>query len=336
MQCTVSLWIKGNKIKQDPDGYVELNLARRFVQESKMHLDPVHQARALGLLGDVYGRRGDYTGALKQFNLMAKIYDPETLSLPISEAYGFDRCAQVYSFSALWHDLLGNSEKALASSEYIIQDILPMMDPTNTLGNFEILYCVIRVLKPKGQEERMLRLLDEYVISAFFKHHGPSGVTPCRCMFKPLKYLLAICSDPMGFQALNEAADWLCGTESEKTDDFVDNVFSKTCWSAYDVLAELCLRVANRLSLEQRDIEKQRLIIAKGLMLAEAVEKKMRDEDGNVVLPLSIDMHDPVYNSLKMVANQMGVAKSESGCSPVCPLDVNLPPSYLKAPDDKK
>ena len=108
-------------------------MALRFVQESKLHLDPVHYARALGLLGDVYGRRGEYDTALEQFKRMTEVYDPESLSLPIAEAYGFDRCAQVYSFSALWHDQLGNSEKAISTCEYIIQDVLPVMDPTNTL-----------------------------------------------------------------------------------------------------------------------------------------------------------------------------------------------------------
>jgi len=163
-----------------------MNLALNFVQESKLHLDPIHYTRALAMLAEVLGRRGHYKAAIAQFEKLAEIYSAEALSLPIAEIYGTDRSAHAYSFSAIWHDQLGNSGEATAACEYVIQDLLPIMDIRNTLGNYELLLNVIRVLKPRGQEKRLHQLLHDYVIDPFYKFNGPSGKIDSAALLLPL------------------------------------------------------------------------------------------------------------------------------------------------------
>jgi len=148
-----------------------------------------------------------------------------------------------------------------------------------------------------------------------------------------MSYLLEICADATSFDKLDEAADWLCEGDNGVTEDFVDSIYAKAGWSPYDMVAELCLRVANRLGLEGRDMEKQRLLTSKGLMLVRMAEKKLRDAEGNVTVPIAYEMHEPVYNALEMVARQMGVVCEDGSEAQLRRrLDVHLPPSYLKPP----
>jgi len=311
---------------------VELNLARKFVKESKLHLDPVHYTRALAMLAEAHGNRGDCIAALEYFDQMAEVYSLDDHSQAISDVYGTDHAAQLYAYRAVWHEQIKNLEKSLSACEHVIQDILPLIDSTNTLCKYRLLYIVCRVLKRRGQEERLLRLFDEYVISPCYHHFGPSCASPCTPMFKPITYLLGICHDPSNFESLDEAAAWLCSDPMNGVlSDFFDNVSIRMCWSVNDLVAELCLRIANRLALEPfNNTNRQRLLVAKGLMLVEAAERKLRNKDGSVVFPLAIEMHEPVYDALQTLGKEMGVEPMEDHCTPVRPLNVKLPPSYLK------
>lgn len=182
----------------------------------------------------------------------------------------------------------------------------------------------------------MRRLFDEYVVQAFLKHHGPKGFTPCRPLFEPLMWLLDICADPSNFPDLDDAVQWLMEEDNGVMDDFVDTLFVKQCWGANDIVSELCLRLANRLALEEGDLEQQRYLVQKGLMLAWRSEWKMRDMDGNVLFPIPYELHAPVFNALSAVAEQMGIDCKEMSQPRRLRnvLEVNLPPSYLQPPDE--
>ena len=192
-------------------------------------------------------------------------------------------------------------------------------------------------MKPKGQEKRMRRLLNEYIVTAFYKHHGPSGFTPCMGLFKPMLWLFDLCADPANFHDLDAAVHWLLEGDNGVADDFLDSIYVKHCWSPYDMVAELCLRLANRLALGVGDPEKQKALVKKGLMLAWRADRKMRDMEGNIILPIAYEMHEPVFNALCAVSRPMGISSAESDQPKIWRkvLDVNLPPTYLKAPKEE-
>lgn len=149
------VFLKGNKIDQDKECNFKQNLVRKFVKETKLHGDPVHYIRALAMQGETKARLGKYQEALASFEQLKDSYIPEEHSEGISSAYGTDRSAQCYSQSALWHLMLGNVDDALRMCEYVIEELLPKMDPKNVLNSCELILPLIRILKNCGQEKRM-------------------------------------------------------------------------------------------------------------------------------------------------------------------------------------
>ncbi|CAB9512395.1 natriuretic peptide receptor 2 [Seminavis robusta] len=328
-------WIRGGKVQQDSQGHFEVNLAQKFVKESMCHPDPIHYMRALSMFAEICGRRGKCTAALAIFKKLAEVYDAESHSSRMAEVYGTDRAAQTFSFSAMWHHHLGNVGQAIEACNYVIQDLMPTQDPTNTLGNWGLLINVMRVLKPQGQALRMREVLDEYVVEAHLKHHGPKKFTPCKSLFKPTKWLLDICHDPSDFVALDEAVDWMIDGDNGNPHDFLDNIHANIGWAASDLAAELCLRLVTQLRTEgKRDQATQRALIKKGLFLARKADMKLKSKEGVVILPLAIDMHTDVFEQLEALAKDEGILQDVPFPPHKGPgLEVRLPPSYLRTPD---
>jgi hypothetical protein len=65
-------------------------------------------------------------------------------------------------------------------------------------------------------------------------------------------WLLDVCADPGKFRDLNEAVAWLSEEDNSVLDDFLNIIFAKGCWAPQDMVAELCLRLANQLAWEER------------------------------------------------------------------------------------
>lgn len=240
------VFLKGGKISQDPKCHFEQNLARKFVRETKLQGDPIHYTRALAMFCEVKARLGKFRVALETFQTLKEIYDPEEHSEGVSAAYGTDRCAQAFSQSALWHLQLGDEKKALDACEYVLDDLMPLMDPQNVLNSCEMLLPIIYVYKTRGQEiMRMMNLFQKYVISNHDRYFKEKS-SPCQPVLKPLMMLLSICHDPLGFPNFADTVEWLVVEENGVVSEFVDSIYTKLCWSMHSLTAELCLRVAKR------------------------------------------------------------------------------------------
>ena len=325
------VFLKGDKIEQDAECNFEQNLARKFVRETKLHGDPVHYTRALAMQGEVKARLGKYEEALAAFEKLKAVYIQEEHSEAISSAYGTDRSAQAYSQSALWHMQLGNMAEALQTCNYVLDVLLPKMDPKNVLNSCEMLLPIIRILKNRGEEKRMRRLFDEHVQENFHRHFGKDGVTPCLPIFRPLLLLLDICNEAEECPDLVEGVKWLLEDEANgDMPDFLDSVYVKLCWSPNSMVAELCLRLAKKVTSESDKIA----LLMKGLKLARKADRKMKDEEGNVKLPIAYEIHEPVYTELKSMAEMYGVQLGDgtipfgTQTSHIGP--TNLPDSYLQ------
>ena len=103
--------IKGGHIT-DPKNIYEQDLAMRFVEQAKIHGDPVHITRALAMQSLLLGGLGKFEEALEAQHRVEELYDAETLSDGIVRAYASDRVAQNYGYSVLWYEVLGRYEES--------------------------------------------------------------------------------------------------------------------------------------------------------------------------------------------------------------------------------
>ena len=302
------VFLKGDKIEQDMECSFEQNLVRKFVRETKLHGDPIHYTRALAMQGETKARLGKYEEALDAFEKLKASYVPEEHSEGVSSAYGTDRSAQCYSQSALWHYMLGNADEALRMCEYVIDELLPKMDPKNVLNSCELILPLIRILKNRGQEKRMRKLFYEEVVQNFHRHFGKDGVTPCLPVFRPLLLLLDVCNETEECPDLVDGVEWLVSDEENGVPpDFLDSVYTKLCWSPNSMVAELCLRLAKRIS-SQRDKE---VLIEKAWTLSSKAERKMKDVEGKVKFQIAYEMHEPIYYEIKQMAESYGIELHE-------------------------
>ncbi|KAL3925993.1 MAG: hypothetical protein SGILL_000040 [Bacillariaceae sp.] len=335
------VFLKGGKIQQDSKCNFEQNLVRKFVRETKLQGDPTHYTRALAMLCEVKARLGKYKVALESFEILKEIYDPEEHSEGIVAAYGTDRSAQSFSQAGLWHLQLGDECKALAACEYVLDDLMPLMDPKNVLNSCEMLLPIVYIYKTRGQENRMKNLFQKYVISNHDRYFKEKS-SPCAPVFKPLMMLLSICHDPSGFPDLADAVEWLVVEEHGVASEFLDSIYTKLCWSQHSLTAELCLRLAKRLIDTNGDLSDTQILILKGLHLAKKADKKMKNTRGVVNLPIAYALHKPVYDELREIAVEMGVSSNDdfesfhnssvghSSFSSSIADPKNLPSSYLK------
>ena len=125
------VFLKGNLIVQDDKLEFERNLVDKFVRDTEGVDDPVHRCRALAAKCDIEARLGNNQTAVETFQKIKKIYDPQTHSELACSLYGTDRAAQMYARQTYWYFKLGDIEKSLECSDYVIENILPLMDEKN-------------------------------------------------------------------------------------------------------------------------------------------------------------------------------------------------------------
>jgi hypothetical protein len=307
------IFIKGGKILQDTQCSFEQGIATKFVVDTKKYGDPVHHTRALAMLCEVQAKAGKYETALETFAQIQEMYDPQKLSPAICKAYGTDRTVHSYSQSALWHHQLGNTESSLKACEYVFANILPHMDPSNILNSCELLWPIIRVLKPRGQEKRMRDVFDEHVVQNFYKHE--IKFTPCRSVFEPMLMLLGICHDPIAYPTFEEDLAWLLEEKNGVINVFIGNLYAKLGWSPNTLTAELCLRFATKLYEEDGDIDKVEALVKKGCLCVQKAEPTFRDDSWEINLPIAYEIHEPVATKLREFAGELGISWAASELS---------------------
>jgi tetratricopeptide (TPR) repeat protein len=343
----VWVFIKGGKI--DAKSSLELNIARTFLRESKLNGDPVHYMRALAMMAEVEANRKGmgtkkFAKALDNFDKLKDVYDVDEHHSDVCAEYGTDRAGQTWSNSCLWLVQIGGKDDIVEERcEHILDQLIPFMDPENVLNMFEMLLPVIYVYKLKGETKRVEQALHTYVIKNFQTYFESKGkFTPCEPVLKPMAMLLAICNNPDNFPDFDDAVEWMVQDDTGVASDFLDNIYSKLCWSMLSLTAELCLRLAHRLMAKNGAMNDVHILVEKGLRLAKRAEKTLTDKKGHVILPIAYALHGPVYSELNALASRMGIStnhmdesqktlhtRSSNSSSALDPH--NLPSSYFKA-----
>jgi hypothetical protein len=229
--------------------------------------------------------------------------------------------------------MLSNEDEAMRMCEYVIDELLPKMDPKNVLNTCELVLPVIRILKQHGQEERMRNLFGEHVVQNFHKHFGKDGVTPCLPVFRPLLLLLGVCSDSQESPDLVDGVEWLVSDEENGIPpDFLDSVWTKVCWSPNSLVAELCLRLAKKVNSQQDKV----VLLKKAIKLSTKADKKMKDVEGAIKFRIAYEMHEPIFHEIKQMAETYGIGMYSGSLSSLSDKKSTLvdprklPKSYLR------
>jgi hypothetical protein len=201
--------------------------------------------------------------------------------------------------------MLGDTENSVKACDYVLGNFLHLMDPSNILNSCELLLPVIRIMAYRGQVKQMRDLFDDMVVQNY--HKFEIKFTPARPIFKPLIMLLDIWHDPDNYPEFSEAIEWLLEEGSAETNDFLDNIYVKLGWGPNTMAADLCLRFAKKLHGDGGEIERVQKLVKKGIDAARNVEWKMKDDEGNVKLPVAYEIHEPVSEELMAFASELGM-----------------------------
>jgi hypothetical protein len=191
-----------NKYIEDEDGSAQELMATDFVEQAKLHGDPIHIARALAMEGLTLGLAGKYEEALVVQKQLEEVYSPE-LTEGIIREYTSDRAAQNFGYSVLWYELLDRHNEADSQIDYIINQLMPKMDQRDVHNAFVILLPVVWVLLDKGEACRAEKVFLHWVCDNYDKFYGDdsSSSTYYFYLYKPLRFLLRLSCNAASLQA---------------------------------------------------------------------------------------------------------------------------------------
>jgi hypothetical protein len=278
----------------------------KLVRDAKYLGDPVHFSRALALQCDVQSSVQRYEDALATIEEIKGIYNPSKHSEGICKSYGGDRAAQAIAQAALFYHAKGDTENSIKACNYVFDEILPNMDPSNILNSCELLLPIVRIRSLMGDEKEMWNLFNENVIQKYYEYEVK--FTPCQQLFKPLKILMELWIDPDSVSEFDEIVDWLLEDGSGDIHELMDFLFTRAVgWTPSDMTADLCLRAAKKLHSSEGDITKVKRIVQKGVTTARKAELRIRDGEGKVLWPVAYEVHEPLTAELHQFAIELGI-----------------------------
>jgi len=307
------VFLKIGAIKDDDKSF-EKDMIDKFINTAEAHGDPIHHLRALSMKAAFLGNNQQYENALEIVELIKSKYVAEEHSCGISESYGSDRVVQIISQSAVWEYALGKKDNAMSTCNYVVEDLLPKMDLTNSLNSTELLIPVMSIFKVMGGKEKAIHaLFHENIIQPFHEHYGEKGNTPWMALHRPMTVLLELLiteDDREGKEMqhdlvydneknVQEEAEWfLEGGNGEYIEIF--QVLSLALgWHVNTITCEACLLLAQKIGPTNQTLYPR--LLSKALILAKHTIKQMRDSDTDKIICLvAYKMHVPILREIEV------------------------------------
>jgi hypothetical protein len=272
-----------NKYIEDEDGSAQELMATDFVEQAKLHGDPIHIARALEMEGLTLGLAGKYEEAFVVQKQLEKVYSPE-LTEGIIREYTSDRAAQNFGYSVLWYELLDRHNEADSQIDYIINQLMPKMDQRDVHNAFVILLPVVWVLLDKGEACRAEKVFLHWVCDNYDKFYGDdsSSSTYYFYLYKPLRFLLRLSCNAASLQAddvpYDDIEQWIVSDDFCTIQRYLASYMCALGKDSNAILAEICLLLATGLSSPTGENEKRaERILSKGL---NHIKISMKDTEG--------------------------------------------------------
>jgi hypothetical protein len=220
---------------------------------------------------DMLARQCDFEGALMIHDTLKETYRPACHSGGICRDYGSDRAAQCLSLGAIWQIEVGNAEEALRTCDFVVSEVMPLMEPSNVHNSCTILYPLLWVLKENGMALKARQLFVKYVVDAFQQNFGEGALTFSLKLFDPILMLLDLVEkQDADVTNLQECLEWALCEENLHLGITLNNAFIPYGRMPDTIPAEICLLLAQRTGIAVDDQER---LIKNGLQLsAEGVE----------------------------------------------------------------
>jgi len=182
--------LKFGAVTQDSEFSYEKNLCKQFVEQARLNNDPVHYGRAVAMEGETLARLGNFEEALETLDVIKSIYDIESQHAAICKSYGSDRVGQAFHHSINWNHALGQTDAALATCKYIVDEIVPKSDPKNVHNTICLLYTVFVTMKENGMALEARDIFKLRLVEPFEQYFGSNGSTFSKPLWKPILMLL--------------------------------------------------------------------------------------------------------------------------------------------------
>ena len=250
----------------------EHNLVTNFVEETRLHGDPVHYSRSLAMQAEFYTRQEQFEDALYCHEKLKRVYDVKKHSALVVEAYASDRSAQNYGNGANCLYRLGRVEESLELCFLVLDHIMPQMDLKNVHNSMIMIYPILWILQSEKMPQRALLALEQFVFEPFGLYFGEKGKSPLLVLYKPLKALFSNLMFMLGeidsFD--DDLIAWACQPDTLNFVNAIDNAMANYGRCGSSIGAEVCLLLSKH-THGQNTFRKQ--LIEKGWVLAQKAMK---------------------------------------------------------------
>lgn len=283
----------------------EENLVSNFVEQTRLHGDPVHFSRSLAMQGEFFSRQGRYEDALKCHEKLKCVYDVKKHSALVVDAYASDRSAQNFGNGANSLYRLGRKEEAVEVSLIILDELMPQMDLRNVHNSMIMIYPSIWILKNERMFKKVASYLEIYVFEPFKEHFGEDGKTFTLPLFKPLKTLFSALmfengdTDKLDDRLIPLALE----PDSFEISNSVDNSMASFGCSGSAICAEACLILSKH--TDDQEIVKQ--LVTKGWNLVQKAIKASKNCGKHQTAYIDCK---PVHDEILQLIESLGLKES--------------------------
>ena len=272
-----------------------------FLRETKLYDDPVHYSRALAMQAEMMSRHGQFELSIQTTIELREIYEVENHSKQILDAYGTDRSAQCIAQSALWNWQLGHINEAEQICDFVLDALMPEMDPQNVNNMFQLLYPVVWVMKSTGRELEAAKVFDEFVVQNFLKRLDERGLTYDRPMHMPIMALLDMAGTDCKTDRLEEYLQWLLIEKNGLFGSELNFIMGSVGRTADSITAEMCLLLAEN---EPERVERN-FLIRKGFELARDAVELTKEKEDSVGMVLAHTQIKPIFEKLDVLHSRL-------------------------------
>jgi hypothetical protein len=220
------------------------SLVERFTNELASEQHNEHYLRSLAMKTELLALRGEYDNSLQKCNELRDVYNARKYSSLLSRTYGQDHCCQCIAQSALWSFHLQREDEASDTCDFVINTLLPSVDPRNVGHFFLMLYPVILVMKNLNRAKEARDVFEEYVVRKSDALLGKEGKSPDRTVHQAILILLDLAKEDCSVDEIQACANWALAEDSGIFSDALDLFTGSAGRTARSITAEICLRLS--------------------------------------------------------------------------------------------
>lgn len=211
-------------------------LVSKFSHEAHLDGNPTHICQALAMEASYFSRLADFEQALDAVKGLEGCYKFEEHSSGILRQYGHDFCAQTFSDSVLWYNIIGDKERAKEQIDFIIKNHLPKINPKSVDRIMQLLYPLLIAMKEMKMAGQAHELLIKFVSSRFTEYD--CSLTHWKTLYAPTANLLEAARmeeiHHYNKEKLNEIEFWVLKEENTAFSPFMRTkgclMVGEICW----------------------------------------------------------------------------------------------------------